>query len=72
MRLLKLRIANTLKIVNELFDNKIDIVASGGVSNSNEVSKLLSLGAKSVQIWTSLIYEGPGLVKKLNKELACE
>ncbi|MFL2767558.1 MAG: dihydroorotate dehydrogenase 2 [Dehalococcoidia bacterium] len=63
---------NTLKIVNELFDNKIDIVASGGVSNSNEVSKLLSLGAKSVQIWTSLIYEGPGLVKKLNKELACE
>ena len=63
---------NTLKIVNELFDNKIDIVASGGVSNSNEVNKLLSLGAKSVQIWTSLIYEGPGLVKKLNKELACE
>ena len=63
---------NTLKIVNELFDNKIDIVASGGVSNSNEVSKLLSLGVKSVQIWTSLIYEGPGLVKKLNKELACE
>lgn len=63
---------NTLKIINELFDNKIDIVASGGVSNSNEVSKLLSLGAKSVQIWTSLIYEGPGLVKKLNKELACE
>ena len=63
---------NTLKIINELFDNKIDIVASGGVSNSNEVSKLLLLGAKSVQIWTSLIYEGPGLVKKLNKELACE
>ena len=62
---------NTLKIVNKLFNNKIDIVASGGVSNSNEVTSLTELGAKSVQIWTSLIYEGPGLVKKLNKELAC-
>ena len=56
---------------NRIFNNKIDIVASGGVSNSNEVTSLTELGAKSVQIWTSLIYEGPGLVKKLNKELAC-
>ena len=48
--------------LNELFNNKIDIVASGGVSNSNEVTSLTKLGAKSVQIWTSLIYHNDILI----------
>jgi len=59
-----------LEIANRLAKKKIDIVASGGVNSSREVKLLLSKGAKSVQIWTSLIYEGPGLVKKINKELS--
>ena len=62
---------NTLKIVNDLFKDKIDLVASGGISNSQDVNSLLSNGAKSAQIWTALIYEGPYLVKKINKELSC-
>jgi len=59
-----------LEIANRLAKGKIEVVASGGVNSSHNVKSLLSKGAKSVQIWTSLIYEGPGLVRKINKELS--
>lgn len=58
-----------ISYANQYFKNNLDIVASGGISTSVEVKELLDEGASGVQLWTSLIYEGPGLIKRLNKEL---
>ena len=46
------------------------IIACGGVSTSTQVWKLLASGASAVQLYTSFIYEGPGLPARLNKGLA--
>jgi len=63
---------NTMDLVSfasEFFNGALDIVASGGISTSEEVKELMLAGAKGIQLWTSLIYEGPNLIKKINKEL---
>ena len=45
------------------------IVACGGVSTAEHVWKLLAKGASAVQLYTSFIYEGPGLPARINKRL---
>jgi dihydroorotate dehydrogenase len=45
------------------------IIACGGVSTAEHVWQLLALGASAVQLYTSFIYEGPGLAARINKRL---
>jgi dihydroorotate dehydrogenase len=63
---------NLVSFASQFFNGELDIVASGGISTSDEVKELIYEGAKGIQLWTSLIYEGPNLIKRLNKELSCE
>ena len=46
------------------------IIACGGVSTSTQIWKLLASGASAVQLYTSFIYQGPGLPARMNKGLA--
>ncbi len=50
-------------------DGKIPIVSSGGIMNPADAKRRLELGATLVQLYTGLIYEGPGLVKEIVKTL---
>ncbi|MBM01210.1 MAG: hypothetical protein CL762_00610 [Chloroflexi bacterium] len=60
----------TLFLLNHLRPKfHIPIICSGGVSNFDEVKKLLESGADAIQIYTGLIYEGPGIARKINTEL---
>ena len=45
------------------------IVGTGGISTAEDVYKKIRLGATIVQLYTSLIYHGPGLVKRINRGL---
>ncbi|MGA0275517.1 MAG: dihydroorotate dehydrogenase (quinone), partial [Dehalococcoidia bacterium] len=45
------------------------IIACGGVSTAEQVWRLIALGASAVQLYTSFIYEGPGLPARINKRL---
>ncbi len=45
------------------------IIACGGVSTAEHVWRLIALGASAVQLYTSFIYEGPGLPARINKRL---
>jgi len=47
-----------------------EIIACGGVSTAEHVWKLLAKGASAIQLYTSFIYEGPGLPARINKRLA--
>jgi dihydroorotate dehydrogenase len=63
---------NTIAMVQEIskmYGHHININACGGVSNGEEEFQLLESGASSVQIYTSIIYQGPGVVKKIKREL---
>ncbi len=58
-----------IKYIKSKIKDEIVIIGVGGISNINDVKEKLNAGADVVQIYTSFIYEGPGIVKKLNKEL---
>ncbi|MCY3773085.1 MAG: quinone-dependent dihydroorotate dehydrogenase [Gemmatimonadetes bacterium] len=45
------------------------IVGTGGIFNAEDVYEKIRLGATIVQLYTSLIYHGPGLVKRINRGL---
>ena len=38
------------------------IVASGGVGSGRDAAALIGAGADLVQLWTGMIYPGPGLL----------
>ena len=47
----------------------IPIISVGGIDSAEEAQLRLELGAKLVQIYTGLIYRGPGLVGEIAKAL---
>ena len=46
------------------------IIGTGGIFNTNDVITMMRHGASLVQLYSALVFEGPGLTKKLNKNLA--
>ena len=55
--------------LNKHLENTFPIIASGGVHTAEDAIEKIKAGASLVQIYTGLIYEGPGLVKKICKGL---
>lgn len=62
---LRLRSEAVLCQVVKRLDGKIPIVSVGGIMNPTDAKRRLELGATLIQIYTGLIYQGPGLVKKI-------
>jgi len=55
--------------VQALVQGQAAIIACGGVSTAEHVWQLLASGASAVQLYTSFIYEGPGLPSRINRRL---
>ena len=45
--------------------NKIPIIASGGIFTANDAKEKIQAGASLVQVWTGFVYEGPSIVKNI-------
>jgi dihydroorotate dehydrogenase len=52
------------KVVRRL-DGRLPVIASGGVMNAPDAQSRLDAGADLVQLYTGLIFSGPGLVKDI-------
>ncbi len=50
--------------------NKIPIIASGGIFTGVDAHEKINAGAALVQVWTGFIYQGPSIVSNICKELA--
>ncbi|MEN8799490.1 MAG: quinone-dependent dihydroorotate dehydrogenase [Flavobacteriaceae bacterium] len=48
---------------------KFAIIGVGGIHSPEDAMEKLEAGADLIQIWTGFVYEGPGLIKKINKRL---
>lgn len=48
--------------------NKIPIIASGGIFTKADAKEKLEAGASMVQVWTGFIYEGPSITKNILKQ----
>jgi dihydroorotate dehydrogenase len=64
---LRVRSEEVLCQVAKRVDGKIPIISVGGIMNPEDARRRLDLGATLIQLYTGLIYQGPGLVKKLLK-----
>lgn len=56
-----------LKYIIQNSNNRIPVIASGGIFTGDDAIEKLNAGASLVQVWTGFIYEGPSIVKKKNK-----
>jgi len=45
--------------------NKIPIIASGGIFTANDAKEKIQAGASLIQVWTGFVYEGPSIVKNI-------
>jgi len=52
-----------------LTDGQIPLIGAGGVSSSAEAYAKIRAGASLVQLYSALVYHGPGLVRQINTEL---
>jgi dihydroorotate dehydrogenase len=50
--------------------DEVSINACGGIASAEDVDTCLEAGATTVQIYTALIYEGPGVLGELTSGLA--
>jgi len=48
---------------------KLSIIGVGGVDSGQSAFQKISVGANALQLYTSMIYNGPGLIKKIKKDL---
>ena len=61
------------QIINKVYKKtkgKIIIIGVGGVSSGKDVFEKISLGCNLVQLYTSLIYQGPNLIFNILSELS--
>ena len=67
---LKVRSTAVLRELSRSLGERIPIIGVGGVFSSIDARDKLDAGASLVQIYSGLIYEGPGLVRKIAADLA--
>ena len=67
---LRERANEIIKTTYQLTNGRLLIVGVGGISNAKDVFEKISFGASLVQIYTVLIYKGPGVVIKILTELS--
>lgn len=59
---------DVIRQFHTILKDRIPIIGVGGVSSAKDVQDKIDAGASLVQIYSSLIYEGPRLVKSLVKQ----
>ena len=63
------RATEMVKYIHEQSNGKIPMMAVGGIHTAQDALDKLAAGATLVQLYTGFIYEGPALVKAINKAL---
>ncbi|NER10723.1 dihydroorotate oxidase A [Muriicola jejuensis] len=66
---LRARSTEVIRFLSEKSGGAFPIVGVGGIHTPEDALEKLKAGASLVQLWTGFVYEGPGLVKGINKAL---
>lgn len=53
-----------------LAEGRLPLVGVGGISSAETAYRKIRAGASLVELYTGLIYRGPGLIRAINRELA--
>jgi dihydroorotate dehydrogenase len=58
-----------LRDVREATGGKLPLIAAGGIASGADAYERIRAGASLVQLYTALVYEGPGLARRICREL---
>ena len=59
-----------LRQMRQRLGNSVVLVGVGGISSGADAYAKIRAGASLVQLYTALVYQGPGLVSRIRRELA--
>ena len=68
-RPLRARATEVIAYLHRRSQGGLPIIGAGGIHSAADALEKLAAGASLVQLYTGFIYEGPGLVKAINKAL---
>ena len=60
---------NLIKKFYKETNGKIKIIGVGGVDSGQSAFEKICAGADAIQLYTGMVYKGPGIVKQIKKEL---
>lgn len=60
---------SVLKKVLARVDGRVPVIAVGGIITPDDAKRKLDLGAALIQVYTGLVYAGPGLVKEIVRRI---
>ncbi len=63
------RSTEVIRFLSEKSNKAFPIIGVGGIHSAEDAKEKLAAGADLIQLYTGFIYEGPGLVKRINKAL---
>ena len=66
---LKSHSVTALKVARTLVERDVPIISVGGIETVDDVIERFELGANAVQVYSSLIYQGPSLPGRLLRDL---
>src|SRR3989440_8001917 len=67
---LRSRSSEVISLIHRFTRGRLPIIGVGGVFTAADAWEKICSGASLVQLYTGFIYEGPGVAKKINRELA--
>lgn len=59
-----------LEAAAEAAGGRLPLIAVGGISSGEDAFARIRAGASAVQVYSALIYEGPGLIGRIKRDLA--
>jgi len=71
-RPLRARATEVIRYLHQHSDGGIPIIGAGGIHSAADAQEKLAAGATLIQLYTGFIYEGPGLVSRINRSLVTE
>ncbi|MBL0026679.1 MAG: quinone-dependent dihydroorotate dehydrogenase [Saprospiraceae bacterium] len=66
---LKSRATEIIRYIHTKTSGQIPIIGVGGIENAADAIEKINAGASLIQIYTGLIYNGPGLIRDINKAI---
>lgn len=63
----KERSTEVIRYLNQKSNGQLKIIGVGGIGSAKDAIEKIAAGASLVQVYSGLVYEGPGLVKRINQ-----
>lgn len=63
------RSTEVIRYLREALGKNFPIIGVGGIMSADDAMEKLQAGADLIQLYTGFVYEGPGLIKRINKAI---